>query len=66
MYFTSFFQEFVDQYELIRIVSQAEVQQTLSQLICLESPKAMQLCMQMFNQFYGPSTQIGVVRSYIP
>lgn len=42
----------------IRLFSQAEPARAMIARMCLESPELMRLCMQSYNQFYGPRTQI--------
>ncbi|RZB40241.1 uncharacterized protein BDFB_003922, partial [Asbolus verrucosus] len=45
--------------EMFRIVSQAEPLGRLTRTFCLESPPLMQFCLQLYNLFYGPNTQMG-------
>ncbi|KAJ8948301.1 hypothetical protein NQ318_020788 [Aromia moschata] len=45
--------------KLERIVSQAEELQRLVVPVCTESPALMQFCMQWYNLFYGPKTELG-------
>ncbi|CAG9853867.1 unnamed protein product [Phyllotreta striolata] len=44
---------------LERIVSQAQELRRLVVPPCMESPEMMQNCMQMYNLFYGPKTDLG-------
>lgn len=48
----------IRQYGAMRIVSQAEPSRKVVAQTCLESPEMMRLCMQVYNLFYGPNTQI--------
>lgn len=47
--------------ELTRLFSQAESLQRLVQPFCLESPKSMRFCMQLYNLFYGANAELGPV-----
>ncbi|KAJ8978805.1 hypothetical protein NQ317_014275 [Molorchus minor] len=49
----------VRQLKLERMVSQAGELRRVVVPLCTESPPMMQLCMQMYNLFYGPNTDLG-------
>lgn len=49
---------------MMRVLSQAEPARNIVRQICLESPAIMKFCLQIYNLFYGPNTQMGPV-SYI-
>lgn len=47
-----------EQVRSIRLFSQAAPARSMIAGMCMESPELMRLCLQGYNQFYGPRTQI--------
>lgn len=50
-----------DQFGTTRLYSQAEPARAMIGTMCMESPEMMRFCLQGYNQFYGPQTQIKAV-----
>lgn len=46
---------------MTRIVSQSSELRRAVRTMCLESPPLMQFCLQLYNMFYGPNTDLGPV-----
>lgn len=44
-----------------RLVSHSQELRRMVVPMCTESPPMMQFCMQLYNLFYGPNTDLGPV-----
>ncbi|KAK9870871.1 hypothetical protein WA026_009829 [Henosepilachna vigintioctopunctata] len=56
--FGSMFLDMANRMDMIRLMSQSEPLKQLARTICLESPRLMQRCLQMWNLFYGAETSM--------
>ncbi|KAI4458907.1 lysosomal acid lipase-related [Holotrichia oblita] len=46
-------------FDLYRLLGQSQPLRAIAQIFCLESPVLIQLCAQLHNLFYGPTTGVG-------
>ncbi|KAK9737382.1 alpha/beta-hydrolase lipase region [Popillia japonica] len=46
-------------FDLYRLLGQSQPLRAITQIFCLESPILIQLCAQLHNLFYGPTTGVG-------
>ncbi|KAG5875195.1 hypothetical protein JTB14_029369 [Gonioctena quinquepunctata] len=55
----NFILDYVRRLKLDRIASQARELRRFVVPVCMESPELMRYCMQLYNIFYGPKTDLG-------